>query len=589
MSRNPATSPLPLLIPTLGLAALAPPAVAQSVVTEATEEPLVFEAPDGSFSVTLREKTLGWVDPSMDLNSVRLGPDGTSMAYMTVDGGDVYVVRDGVQGQAFDAVAIESIVYSPDGSRLAYGGIRDEEPFIVIDDVAYPSDPPAFDGIVFSEDGNRFGWVSSGGRRSFIAHVDGQAQKEYRSIEAPGLVFAPYGAHYAYIAQQDGAQCVVLDGVEGPWVKNILAMEFTTDGGHLIALGREKERFILMVDGELIGDYGAVGMDGFAFPNVGDSWAIAVRRAKRWHVLVDGEEKGDYNNVFGVTMSADASRMAFIAGQGEGMFLVVDWEEIHTYDKYKSLGFSPDGKHVAYAAVQGERMLAVVDGVPGPDFKTIPDPGVRFSDDGSRHAYVATRDKKTFVVVDGEIDRQIRKLDDYGIRFTPGGNKLVYMHRSKAGRSVVVEGHESGPWNEVWGPVSSADGLRTAYAGRDGKKGWTVVLDGKTWGPYPYLAEPGPVFSPDGQRTAWVVGRNRRSFYITDGKKGPEFDLVAPGTLTFTSDSKHVVCAGAVADKRYLVVDDLLIENGYEGFLQGSEFIPDAEGNLTLRTTRGAS
>jgi hypothetical protein len=90
------------------------------------------------------------------------------------------------------------------------------------------------------------------------------------------------------------------------------------------------------------------------------------------------------------------------------------------------------------------------------------------------------------------------------------------------------------------------------------------VIDGtKEVATYPFVLE-SPVLSADGARMAYRA-RAEKSFLVVDGVAGPKYDQVRAGSVVFSPGGEHVAYAAATAEHRYVVIDDVVIENGYEG------------------------
>lgn len=116
-------------------------------------------------------------------------------------------------------------------------------------------------------------------------------------------------------------------------------------------------------------------------------------------------------------------------------------------------------------------------------------------------------------------------------------------------------------------PVSSADGTHYAYfvkmaplmGGSPGRV--CVEVDGKTGPLYDDIGRGTLIFSPDGNRVAYVAFAKGRYFVVLDGKPGKEYDGVGCRPV-FSPDSKRIAYTGRDGDKWFFIVDD---EQG-EGF-----------------------
>jgi hypothetical protein len=544
-------------------------------------EALEFTNAAGTLRVRLRERVLGYADPSMNEESAVLSQDGRSLAYMVTSGNGLAVVRNGEQGESFEAIPFQTIVFSPDGSRLAYAAYRESKQHVVLDGKLFPYEAVTEHGILFSPDSRRTAWVVEEGGKQMVV-LDGERQAAFDGIDTQGVVFSPDSAHVAYIATRGDQQCVVRDDVEGPLLDSIVAFRFSPDGEHLTYVARAEEKLLLFLDGEPICEAEGMGRE-VVFPNHGGRYAVAVRAGDAWNVLIDGKSVGPYKNVFGLSFSPDGKRFAYIAGRGEGMILVLDGIERTDFDAYGSLAFAPVGDRLAFTARRGAEHVAVIDGDVGPAFDAIDEGGVRFSADGRHTFYSGRRDERTIVVLDGKESEPFARFGTLEPRFVAGG-RLLYSVRSKDGEAVVVDLVAGQGFDELHGPVFSQGGERYAYAGRRGSR-WFVVDDGIELTSYPFVME-APVLSADGKRMAYRA-RTKASFVVVDGVAGPKYDQVRAGTVAFSPGGEHVAYAAATGEHRYLVIDDVVIENGYEGFPTKSAPHFTDETHLTFRAGKG--
>ncbi len=195
---------------------------------------------------------------------------------------------------------------------------------------------------------------------------------------------------------------------------------------------------------------------------------------------------------------------------------------------------SPRGAHVAYAATKGSRLVVIVDGVEGPVFDELFEPGgksffspqnlsvltasaggqnastvtpVIYSSNGLHYAYAGRQSNEYVIIHDGkEVARGLREklsLNNGGLMLSPDGRFVYFMEMEKIGVNAkwrLVFNGKPGPWssnnNGMLPVVFSADDTRYAYnaaSENDGNK-QILVVDGKDAG-YVGLR---PVFTADG-------------------------------------------------------------------------------------------
>jgi Tol biopolymer transport system component len=155
------------------------------------------------------------------------------------------------------------------------------------------------------------------------------------------------------------------------------------------------------------------------------------------------------------------------------------------------------------------------------------------------------------------------------------GTKSTSKRVGKVTTKVLGRIDEDATW-----PSFSVDGKHISYVTKDAKRKFRVVTDGKKGGPYDSVIE--VVYSPNCKRTAYPVCKGGRWQYVVDGKPGPLLDRLLLGFARtsrslFTPDSKHVVYAGRIADKYYVVYDGVL-SRGFPWITDGSlAFSPNSK------------
>lgn len=318
-----------------------------------------------------------------------------------------------------------------------------------------------------------------------------------------------------------------------------------------------------VVDGKEGEAFDAVGP--LVFSDDGAHWAYAARRKGAWRIVVGGAEKEAKDLAVRektVRFVPGAARVAYVAkreaGEGKGLeSLVVDGTVgpgLPAIDD-ATLAFSADGARHAFRAKGAEGDLVVVDGAAGKAYpKGKVSPPV-FSGDGRHVAYAVTT-TPGFVVTDGNEGKSYDGVTPPVA--APKGPRFAYGAR-RGDRTVVVAGAEEGPeFLDVSapGPVFSPDGARVAYVGMKAPKDVRVVVDGKESPAYGRAGGEHLRWSPDGTRLAYWAGRGPKPFWVVDGKESPEYDLVGgEGNLAFSADSKRVAYAAKRRGKWVVVTD----------------------------------
>jgi hypothetical protein len=560
--------------------------------------------------VRVRETIIGFNDPNMNEESFVSSPDGKRVAYMVMAGEGLAVVVDGEKGEAFEGIAANSIVFSPDGKHLGYVGTRPGKQYVVLDGRVHEYTGVSKQGIVFSPDGAHHGWVALRADRTQIAVVDGVESAPYEDIAAQGIVFSPDGRRHGFIASSAGKFLVVIDGEEGPLFDSVASLRFTAAGRALYVALREGKWFAV-VDGVPHGPYDelrslsrpsgdedpAPTVEAFEVSADGSRVGFVAKRGEEWFAVVDGEEHGPYERCVGLALSPEGSRMAFLASRGDGWFMVVDGEE-RPGNTLESLSFSPDGKRLGTVARRGEKRFAAIDGVEGKEYDRIDEPGVRFSPDGQHTAYVAEVGGEKLVVIDGVESPRFKRLGRTSLTWIPNGSRPFYSISKGSKLEALVVGAAEGPAVKGYRSlVFSPDGSRYAYIAEKETGGFVVVLDGVEYGPggklepgstraYPKVAKGAPTFSADGKRVAWVAVGEKGFVVVVDGKESRPYNVVMRSTVDFTPDGAHVVFVASRDGQNMIVVDDFEIANGWDPPLQRSRFVWEDDRRFSILGSR---
>jgi WD40-like Beta Propeller Repeat len=309
--------------------------------------------------------------------------------------------------------------------------------------------------------------------------------------------------------------------------------------------------------------------------------ARLVKRGGKSRVLVDADEVSADEDVLFFSFSPDSKRYALVRKRDGRLRLVVDGAE--TWD-WKGGGFfasvssgfwfCPSGARwflmtgrVGFAISQFQRpgkYALVVDGKAVADDL---DSVFVSSEDGRRIGYIARRPDASgkqvpTLVMLGADGEQAQHSDVQSsceaCDFSPAGQRLAYAVRRNDGWALVLDGVESGVYEEIKAVSFSADGKRVAYPGRR-LAGWLAVVDGHEGKGYEELGEGRDalgrsraiLFSPDGKRVGYSARRRGAWVMVLDGVEGAEYQEV--GGPVFSPDGKHVAYRAKQAGK-WLVV-----------------------------------
>lgn len=200
---------------------------------------------------------------------------------------------------------------------------------------------------------------------------------------------------------------------------------------------------------------------------------------------------------------------------------------------------SPDGRREA-RVVQG---AVVVDGLANATrFDGISKLGVKFGADGRRLAYVSVRGEQLSLVVDG---KEFGPFDNVGrnFSFSPSGRRIAAHVQSSGAWRIWVDGVAGSGFDDLLAdpPAYTADETQFAYAAKRGNR-WVVVAGAQeceagdgTVGESPGYLSSGELYF------AWIAGKQAR-VRVGDALGDPVNAVAVPGVRR-SSDGRAVTYA----------------------------------------------
>lgn len=352
----------------------------------------------------------------------------------------------------------------------------------------------------------------------------------------PSYQLSRTGASVASLAMKGSRSVVVINGVEGPLVDELLTS---------------------------LGDPSFTCVNAVLFSMDGSRHAYAARIGDNYVVIRDGKEI--YRGPFANRLFAGFPGQLTLSSRGQHLTFL---EKVHV---------SPS--QVGYRLV--------MDGKPGPLSSNNNSFRIFISPDESRWAYVAQklggREGEYFTMLDG------REVPHAGhmIRFT-GDNKWVTLMAGPDGVwTLSVDGKAqvkgvTDPEKKVW--VSSV-GSRVAAAIRKPNGQVALWVDGKEVAAAEGAKDVLDVtFSPDGKRYLATCQTAAALFAITDGKKGMEYRIIS--YPMFTRDSSKALYVATSGSKSFVITDGQESE-GFEILGDQSIKMPPAGSRFAYATGDG--
>jgi hypothetical protein len=301
-----------------------------------------------------------------------------------------------------------------------------------------------------------------------------------------GGSISPTGGHIAVFAGKGSHYQIIMDGVEGPKIDNL----------------------IFNIAGQL------------------------YRAESQW-----------VNMPIPVIFSKDAAHWAYMAKQGDEFVVMLDGKELargpinaHNLGSSLNLTFSANGQHLFWSDDDKDgNFVIVVDGKPGPATRTLPQ--LILSPDGSHYAYVNYNRDGTgaWAFVDG---KQVNFFGD-NLQYTARNVLISTMHTPDNNNIFVLNGKPSIKALSISPMWISDDGKQIAMiiTPQQGAQPFLIV-DGKQIAGTEGVPVEKVYFSPDGQHYAALCHtKTGAKFMIIDGKKGDEYPAISNGATDISNNT----------------------------------------------------
>lgn len=285
----------------------------------------------------------------------------------------------------------------------------------------------------------------------------------------------------------------------------------------------------------------------YTLSNDSASVAILKKVNDKYVMSVNGQDQKPYDWIVrgSVGFTGDSKTLGYVAQQGDKVMAVINGREGKPYHEIREnyIAFGPASRYVYFGkAEKNGKWICVADG--NEVLGNIHDLGsLGFSEDGKRYAFAAERDDKRFFVIDGKEGQMYSKVAGASFSFSPDGQRVGYVIEKDGKLVPVVDGQEQQAYTEVTRPIFSPDSKHVAFAAKLGDKRMAVFVDGKPHREFEMVMGQSIVFSPDGNRIAYVAGRNEAAgnklFYVIDGQPEKEYDQILANSFVFSPNSQR--------------------------------------------------
>ena len=301
-----------------------------------------------------------------------------------------------------------------------------------------------------------------------------------------GGSISPKGEHIAVFAGKGSHYVIIMDGVEGPKIDNLI---FNIAGAQYRAESQWVNMPIPVI-----------------FSKDGAHWAYMAKQGDEYVVMLDGKEfaRGPINP--------------------------------RNQANCLNLTFSANGQHIFWSDsdAQGNSII-VVDGKPGPAMRTLPQ--LILSPDGNHYAYVNYNRDGTgaWAFVDG---KQVNFFGD-NLQYTAKNVLVSQMHTPDNNNILVLNGKPSIKALSISPMWISDDGKQIAMiiTPQQGAQPFLTV-DGKQVAGTEGVPVEKVYFSPDGKHYAALCRtKTGAKFMMIDGKKGDEYPAISNGATDISNNT----------------------------------------------------
>lgn len=276
--------------------------------------------------------------------------------------------------------------------------------------------------VVFSQNGQRYGFIAKKENGKWVAVIDGKESKEYEEIKY--LLFSANGQRYGFVAKKNNGKWVaVIDGRESKEYDEIWYVVLSPNGQRygFVAKKDNGKKWIAVVDDKESKEYDSIS--NFVIER--QRYGFVGKDGNEEIIIIDGEEtKERWFFVTDLTFSPDNKHYAYIGVKNTGeVVAVVNGKKSKEYSGMFNLQFSPNSQQFGFVAKKGPiRQVAVINDKESEEYANIELGSFRFSPSGTRYGFVAQKINGMYVVVlDGKESEEYSRIEKVG-NFTETSN-----------------------------------------------------------------------------------------------------------------------------------------------------------------------
>lgn len=389
-----------------------------------------------------------------------------------------------------------------DGRVVACGARSGSDRFVVVN--GEPQTRFEWIGeLSVSDDGGLIAYPASSAphpRGRYVLVVNGEAGPPYHELDRP--VFGAGGRAWAYRALAEAGWVVVAGTRQSRAFEKVTRPAVSVDGSRVAFWARDRGKWLLIIDDQIVDESDADMMYHPPTFGTGSSVAYWTQRGRIWTVVFGGRsgiECQEYEEMVGQPVISPAGDACAYVGMRDGRPVVAVGDRVvDAYDAVGAPTFSADGSRVAFKAREGEKEFLVIDGERGEGFDVVWPPEGELatyledvpaqSGDGRTIAYrAALSDGTQCVVMNGRPGPAVEKVTGYPT-FLSGGS-VVYGGLRDRKQQVVRDGIATEGFDEVWSPdrgpghmalnwraVACDNGRKAAFGCNQGDELWWRVV-----------------------------------------------------------------------------------------------------------------
>lgn len=249
--------------------------------------------------------------------------DSQHLAYSVADDDGMHVVLDNQPGQSYSCVS--EIQFHPVTNELAYLAESPETGFVVLGEDAFEITKEIFSNLHCNPHIRDFAvqvYINDGVRVHTLAEASGPACEMITT-----LIFSPDGKQFAYTAEMNDCQCLLLNhDVVGSYdIISQSSLTFTPDISQLLYVASTAEHDLLIKLHPFQSTaYERINCESLRFSSDGTHFAFVASIDNCWHLILDGKPSAPHDEIGTPVFSPDSKHLAYRLRDGKEWRMIID-------------------------------------------------------------------------------------------------------------------------------------------------------------------------------------------------------------------------------------------------------------------------